>query len=1180
MLLDETLFWFSKDVSMELELAAREDNWSFLGKCNGALYLTVCNVTKGEEASEVLIVNPSGKNYVISGVDVNERDDWLWALEKVIDLNNEDLSHLAGQVIEKRGILSYNKKPKWFVLKEGVLMWFASENDPELEGSTTLANATVALGKTMQGEPAFVVATPREELGVPLKFVIGGKDRDECEEWTKYIRAAINSTKVRERVKEDEAEQNLMEVKSVNVPFFSDMLVKAKEGKFELQPSMFYVLSGSVFQWFDQRIDYAKIASIRKHIKGFISLRPGMSIMPGSEPFSFEIKSQNRCMQFKCDSERNQSKWLKELTNAIAFLIDQDVKLSALKMTDKEGFIMRGRVKVWTVVRDGQLLVFEKQNQKVPSVTIDLQGCGVCEAKDDKGILLFTSVSSLETFECIAKRGELKNERDQWFEVILFNIVKADKRKSSNELRPSPRSDSTQNMPAASRGRGNTDKQQRKRRETLTNIPMYIEQQRNGTAFCFVQKKRDLFFSIQGTEFLWYNSESERFLIGSTHLCCCTTKTDRKRVYLYGSDEKLIIGFEVKDESEAISWSVALQEAIFEADDEKGFKKIGTLSVKGKKKYVAVTTKHVMWFSSAPKMSDMIKVMRNPNAFDECVVLSETEVTNQGTKGIILSERTQNSDQVKVVVFGAETEEEQEEWMSVFLSIVQAYKPSTSSDGVPFYAFKAPLIDHCIKLQIEGNGILPPASYVVTELPNDEGVELFAFDAMTEESDLVSHVPFSMQGPHIFVQIPMHGSSLVDNFSFTVRGDKVLSENVAKVIIRRRMKKPLPLPPGVRAAEKTRSNTSFDGMSVGSGEQEMIEVVLYQKQKKHFKNEKWIEIGEDISSIQSEKQVLSKCDLRNMCLESDRFIETMLAVLPSTEQDTVIQSIVNLYACEGGALTMIYTVIEREIEIAETKETLFRTNSSATKLCKFYSDLVGEEFLHLLLGDPLHEIIEMDLEVDPNKLDKEKNVEDNIRNLESACALILDNLYASVEDVPFEIRFLCRTFWDLVGEKFGDMRFASVGGYIFLRFLCPAILTCDKHGICELDRDSRRSLTLVAKVLQNVSNGVEFGKKEVFMIPLNSFILKQLPLLKKYFEELCDIECEGFEERKVQIPRHVLERSTDNIYKQILFQKKKLEAQDRETFEQLIPILHNIGIPPKLKRALEKQGQAASAIVK
>jgi neurofibromin 1 len=67
-----------------------------------------------------------------------------------------------------------------------------------------------------------------------------------------------------------------------------------------------------------------------------------------------------------------------------------------------------------------------------------------------------------------------------------------------------------------------------------------------------------------------------------------------------------------------------------------------------------------------------------------------------------------------------------------------------------------------------------------------------------------------------------------------------------------------------------------------------------------------------------------------------------------------------------------------------------------------------------------------------------------------------------------------------------------VGGFFFLRFVCPAFITPDQHGI-KADAKLKRGLVLFTKILQNVSNGVLFGAKEPFMEPLN-------PLLREYLE--------------------------------------------------------------------------------
>ena len=107
-----------------------------LDLAQGSLFISRCNVTAVDGTKDFVIVNPSGKNYLINANSEEQRDEWVEALQKVAEVQAEHLGLLA-QANEKRGTLKYRQVPKWFVLKEGVLMWFASETDPQLEGSTT-----------------------------------------------------------------------------------------------------------------------------------------------------------------------------------------------------------------------------------------------------------------------------------------------------------------------------------------------------------------------------------------------------------------------------------------------------------------------------------------------------------------------------------------------------------------------------------------------------------------------------------------------------------------------------------------------------------------------------------------------------------------------------------------------------------------------------------------------------------------------------------------------------------------------------------------------------------------------------------------------------------------------------------------------------------------------------------
>ncbi len=60
---------------------------------------------------------------------------------------------------------------------------------------------------------------------------------------------------------------------------------------------------------------------------------------------------------------------------------------------------------------------------------------------------------------------------------------------------------------------------------------------------------------------------------------------------------------------------------------------------------------------------------------------------------------------------------------------------------------------------------------------------------------------------------------------------------------------------------------------------------------------------------------------------------------------------------------------------------------------------------------------------------------------------------------------------------------AVMGGFLFLRFICPAMTTPHTYGVMAdmPDANSRRMLVLVTKLLFHCATGVEFGVKEPYM---------------------------------------------------------------------------------------------------
>jgi len=96
------------------------------------------------------------------------------------------------------------------------------------------------------------------------------------------------------------------------------------------------------------------------------------------------------------------------------------------------------------------------------------------------------------------------------------------------------------------------------------------------------------------------------------------------------------------------------------------------------------------------------------------------------------------------------------------------------------------------------------------------------------------------------------------------------------------------------------------------------------------------------------------------------------------------------------------------------------------------------------------------------------------------------------EFLPYTFRCYCNYLSNTVEEKFKtdntdaalEVRQLAVGGFIFLRLICPALINPEAANLTvpgELNNDSRRFLVIITKILQNLANGTIVANKEGFM---------------------------------------------------------------------------------------------------
>lgn len=86
--------------------------------------------------------------------------------------------------------------------------------------------------------------------------------------------------------------------------------------------------------------------------------------------------------------------------------------------------------------------------------------------------------------------------------------------------------------------------------------------------------------------------------------------------------------------------------------------------------------------------------------------------------------------------------------------------------------------------------------------------------------------------------------------------------------------------------------------------------------------------------------------------------------------------------------------------------------------------------------------------------------------------------------------------------------YMHLGGLVFLRFLCPALVVPHKMNLtpnsAAPSKQMQRTLVLLAKLMQSLANNVEYTTStESFMVPFNSFLARNRPKLTRFYDQLC-----------------------------------------------------------------------------
>ncbi|XP_019943811.1 neurofibromin isoform X1 [Paralichthys olivaceus] len=251
-------------------------------------------------------------------------------------------------------------------------------------------------------------------------------------------------------------------------------------------------------------------------------------------------------------------------------------------------------------------------------------------------------------------------------------------------------------------------------------------------------------------------------------------------------------------------------------------------------------------------------------------------------------------------------------------------------------------------------------------------------------------------------------------------------------------------------------------------------------------------------------------------------------VVPGSQWDELARVLVTLFDSRHLLYQLLWNMFSKEVELADSMQTLFRGNSLASKIMTFCFKVYGAAYLQKLLEPLLRGVIttpdHISFEVDPTRLEQGENLEDNQRNLLQITERFFQAIIGSSSEFPPQLRSVCHCLYQatchsllnkatvkekkenkkaVVSQRFPQNSIGAVGSAMFLRFVNPAIVSPYEAGILDKKPLPRieRGLKLMSKILQSIANHVLFTKEE-YMRPFNDFVKSNFDSARRFFLDI------------------------------------------------------------------------------
>uniref|UniRef100_A0A8C6EBR9 RAS protein activator like 3 n=1 Tax=Microcebus murinus TaxID=30608 RepID=A0A8C6EBR9_MICMU len=246
----------------------------------------------------------------------------------------------------------------------------------------------------------------------------------------------------------------------------------------------------------------------------------------------------------------------------------------------------------------------------------------------------------------------------------------------------------------------------------------------------------------------------------------------------------------------------------------------------------------------------------------------------------------------------------------------------------------------------------------------------------------------------------------------------------------------------------------------------------------------------------------------------ERLCGALEPALPAQAKEELAAALVRVLRATGRAQVLVTDLGTAELARCGGREALlFRENTLATKAIDEYMKLVAQDYLQKTLGQVVGRLCASteDCEVDPSKCPASELPEHQAR-LRSSCEQVLETIVHSYDWFPAELGMVF-SGWREACKARGSEALGPrlVCASLFLRLLCPAILSPSLFDLApEHPAPSpARTLTLIAKVIQNLANRAPFGEKEAYMGFMNSFLEEHGPAMQHFLDQVAMVDVDA-----------------------------------------------------------------------